>query len=215
VRLLEIRQHTLIMTPDCFHRAVALLATSVVGVLAAAPALAASSPKRLACSAAGATQALAGAAGTLRNGLSWEDGLDLRQEVRSTRTYCGDLTGDGRDEMVIRLVYPGRHAIAMWLTFTPTETGWSRLRFRDPLEQHPYVVRQDFGVGTRHDIHLYEFIPSALRLRISHGVVRETVRTYHRHDSQLKPRGPWVSRSWAWNGSQLVQTAGPLLSPYV
>jgi hypothetical protein len=166
------------------------------------------------CSLRTVELALHDAAPTLHDGLSWGDGIDVRQKTTPTHAACADITGDGNDELLARMVYHGPHPTASWIVFTRRTHRWQPLRFRDPLLPRPYVVRENFGVGSRTDPHTYDFVPSGLRLRLSNGAVRETVRTYHSHDSQFKPRGPWVTRTWRWNGSRLVQTAGPLLSPY-
>jgi hypothetical protein len=184
---------------------------SATGLLSTATATSRSN-QTVGCSLAASKNVLG--ASVLRRRLSWQDEIPLTQEIAPTHVYCADLTHDGHADMVVRLVAPRGHPTALWLAFRRDGTRWAPMRFDDPLEPHPYVFREGFGVGTATDTHLYEFVPTGLRLRATRNHVDETVRTYRRHDSQYTPRGPWVTRTWSWNGRRLVRTGGPLLSPY-
>lgn len=132
----------------------------------------------------------------------WEAGAMQHAQVR--RLACGDITGDGRRDLLLTVDFPGPLALVNWLAFRRAGKGFKPVRFDDP--SHPfgyhYVFRGFFDQGTRG----YFMVAKGLSLRIRHGAVRERLRRYRDEDeNDCCPSGGYMTNVWAWNGRWLTE----------
>ena len=150
----------------------------------------------------------------LRNRALWQESASQIANVSVLHVGCADVTGDGRDDMVVTTLLAGRLHYVEWLVFRATVGGrWLPLRFDDPrgvgeaISRH-YAVRQ-YYTTRRYTVYLTR---EALRLSFASGAIVERVRQPRsKEDAECCPRGGYATRSYRYQRGLLRQISGPYL----
>lgn len=125
------------------------------------------------------------------------------QQERVRRLACGDLTGDGRRDLIVTVDFPGGGVeIVNWIAFRRAGSGFKPMRFNDPSSKSHYAFRDGFKQGTKG----YFMVAKGLSLRVRHGAILERLRRYRASDkNDCCPSGTYMTSVWAWNGRWLTK----------